>query len=477
MSVQLPSTCLDWEPCRLCRRQHDTPRPLQIPLQCEPGEFAKKVAQYPANVASETAITRLFGPEYVPGTFILAERLTNPGFLDPGEPDFATFIKEMVLADLNLLASVDIIEEPSGQARSLASDLVLAALEAPVGNGRSLCETITNQEATDIVWRLLKVLIFGDFNEPLYTHQRQVTLGREVALRMIAIDSTSDLHALAVRSVMSGLIGTNVKETTKLVGPSQVLGKTPFPLELETDPGQQAETIIRSLSEHARSGLALDCWEWYRQEVLERPGPVKLVFCTDDYVETVFDLHFLQEQMRRKSDLQVTILPRNGRYGNDACHCDVSALIQHHLFATLHGMQDEGRLTVCKDGPVMGGINGWKLSPAAAALLARADVVVVKGARAFEMLQGLNKPTYFAFNIVRSYTESITGVDAEKAQGAFLRQAPGERRFSGFRVRGQRKIRSDKGREMMLAERTALENCPSVVQQPALCSRCAARRV
>jgi hypothetical protein len=443
--------------CASCRRRENRPRLVEIPADVERGELAEGVARYPANVAPEAVIAKLFPVDYRPGTFILAERKATPDFLDPSEPDFDTFIKEMVLAHLGLLSDVGVLFKPSHAACARAAELTLAALEAPLEDGTCLSERVTNQEATDTVWCLLRLLLFASLAEPLYTHQRQVRLGQEVALRVVAETPPTDLHTMAKRSVMSGLIGTNLKETTKLVGPSRVLGRTPFPLEYEADIGQQAKRIQCSLCERAQSGLALDCWDWYQREVLDRPGPTTLAFCTDDYVETVFDLHFLQAQMLAKPDLYVTILPRNGRYANDACHCDVSALLKQDVFGPLQTALKQGRLGICTEGPVMGGINGRKLSAVAAKVLAGADVVVVKGARAYEMLQGLRKPTYFAFNIVRSYTESLTGIDAETAEGAFVRQAPGAPSFSGFRLRNRRRTISSTGREMMLAEMTAAE--------------------
>lgn len=451
------ATNIERRPCALCRRHQPMPRRLHIPNDVDPTDLAIKVARYPANVASGETLARLLHPSYLPGTFILAERKGNPEFLDPHEPDLATFIREMVIDDLRLLSDVGILSSPSGLTKERAAEVVLAGLEAPLADGQSLNAMITNQEVTDTVWCFLKLLIFGNLQEPLHTHERQVSIGHNVALQMLTDAPAMDLHTIAKRSVMSGLIGTNVKETTKLVGPSRVLGRTPFPLDFETEIAQQAKQIQRLFADRADRGLALDCWDCYQREVLERPGPARLVFCTDDYVETLFDLYFVQAQMLAKPDLHVTILPRNGRYGNDACHCDVCALLDHHLFRKLKGAREEGRLAVCAEGPVMGGINGRKLSPVAASILTQADVVVVKGARAYEMLQGLKKPTYFAFNIVRSYTESITGIDAENAQGAFVRQAPGAPSFSGFRLRARRKMTTDAGREVMLAEMTAAE--------------------
>ena len=108
-------------------------------------------------------------------------------------------------------------------------------------------------------------------------------------------------------------------------------------------------------------------------------------------------------------------------------------------------------------GPAGSGINAYELAPHILKALASADVVLFKGARSYEMMQGLRASTYFAFSVLHTYTETVTGIDAWECPAVVVRQEPGVPSFDGFRARAWRKRAAAGDRVIGLARMTAVE--------------------
>ena len=130
-------------------------------------------------------------------------------------------------------------------------------------------------------------------------------------------------------------------------------------------------------------------------------------------------------------------------------------LLDKPVFRALKMQISHGRLEICADGPRLGTVNGLKISQSVADRLKRCDAVFVKGARAYEMLQGIGKLAYFGFAVCREISEAVTGIDAETGALVFIRQQPYQRTFSGFRDRRMRPHEFRPGRTSFLCRVTA----------------------
>jgi hypothetical protein len=172
----------------------------------------------------------------------------------------------------------------------------------------------------------------------------------------------------------------------------------------------------------------------------------------------MFDLKVIELQMKINPCLNVTVIPRNGSHGHDASFDDVAELLaEEKTFAQLNNLRDAGRIHVCSKGPRTSCVDGRKLSQEVATHLVNADVVVIKGARSYEMLQGLKRRTYFCLSGSCSFTEALTGLDMDLAQGIMLRQDPGVLTYADFRAQSTRRAIARSGRAFGLARMTATE--------------------
>ncbi|MFH1505270.1 MAG: hypothetical protein ABIH08_07820 [Candidatus Omnitrophota bacterium] len=88
-----------------------------------------------------------------------------------------------------------------------------------------------------------------------------------------------------------------------------------------------------------------------------------------------------------------------------------------------------------------GAVSGLDLNRLVANLMLKRTkkvVLLVKGARSYEMIPGINKIAYFLFAVCREISESVTGVDAKTGLPVCIRQEPGLPSFQGFRQRHTR---------------------------------------
>lgn len=127
------------------------------------------------------------------------------------------------------------------------------------------------------------------------------------------------------------------------------------------------------------------------------------------------------------------------------------------MFKNLNELKNSGRFTISKNGPTQGTVNGKKISKEVASLIENSNAVFVKGARSYEMLQGIKKTAYFAFTVCREFSEAVTGLDARNLPLVLIRQRSGECSFCNFKYRAKRKHTFPGGRTIYTAERTAME--------------------
>jgi hypothetical protein len=424
-----------------------------------PRELVAAVMKQPSNVANPRLIRQLYDASYVPGLFWICERVAEADFLkDENIRDYHEWARNITNASIELLKECgNYVNEFSDDTDKFLADSVLAALDLPY-HGKALSACQTNQQADTLIWRILKLFAFGDSEHGLPTQRRFNEIGRRAITPILHVCDELPLDEMWRVVIDAGIIGAEVKERslgTRMTGPASLRRAIP----LETTSGLATpQMILDELMRRRTEALGIDFRQEYFAEVLTADAPRSVAWLTDDYIETAFDLKFIEAQIRSKPDLTFNVIPRDGSYRQDASFADIMELLaEEDSFAGLAELSRTGRLHICPAGPRASCIDGRMFSEEAATHLIEADVVVVKGARSYEMLQGLKKSTYYCLSGNHSFTESLTGLDMDLAQGILLRQDPGLLTYADFKARSIRRAYTRSGREYGLARMTASE--------------------
>ncbi|MBU4263353.1 MAG: hypothetical protein KKC76_15965 [Proteobacteria bacterium] len=407
---------------------------------------------FPPEPARPADVIELFGGDYFPGTFAIGEIDQNPDFLC-GETSigYGPWVRREIKREIKAMKDVGRLDAGMIGVCNIEDD-VLDLLSHKFENGRRLCDMIALQEYTDIFRRLTLALLFGETECELNTYKALNEMGGAIALAIVAGLDEWPLHELLKISLAAGLLGLNLK--TSAAATSQIHTPGIIPLDLCKSSREQVNVTLHRLCEKVEEGMALDYWQDYEKQIL-CGQPRTLVVFTDDYIETIFDLKFIERQLYHNPNLTVSLIPRARQYGNDASYEDVMRLLEKPVFQSLKLQNKNGRLEICADGPRLGTVNGLKISQSVADRLKHCDAVFVKGARAYEMLQGIGKTAYFGFAVCREISEAVTGIDAETGALVFIRQQPYQRTFSGFRDRRTRPYEFRHGRTSFLCRVTA----------------------
>ncbi len=161
----------------------------------------------------------------------------------------------------------------------------------------------------------------------------------------------------------------------------------------------------------------------------------RIVLFPDDYLESIFLLKFYSELLKEFPHVEIDCVPRSIRCGNDATWRDIEDFLIH-----FSDLAKNPRFRVHRNGPKLGTVNLLKLEHNIMDLLEIADVVDARGARNYEMMQGINRDAYFGFMVCRDFSEAVTGLFADDTPLVFLRQPAGEKSFRGFRNRSDRNV-------------------------------------
>lgn len=415
-------------------------------------EVFRLILGFPPDPARPADVIELFGSDYFPGTFAIGEMAQNPDFLcGDTSIGYEPWVRREIRRDIDAIRRVGRLDAcPTGGFNT--EDDVLELLSHKFEDGRRLCDMIALQEYTDVFRRLILALLLGKTECEVNTYKELNEMGGAIALAIVAGLDEWPLPELLKMSLAAGLLGLNLK--TSAAATSQIHTPGIIPLDLCRSSAEQVSGVFYRLSQKAEEGMVLDYWQDFEKQVLCDQTKTLVVF-TDDYIETVFDLKFVERQLDHNSNLTVSLIPRAWRYGNDASYEDVMRLLDKPVFRALKLQIKHGRLEICPDGPRLGTVNGLKISQSVADRLKRCDAVLVKGARAYEMLQGMGKPAYFGFAVCREISEAVTGIDAETGALVFIRQQPYQRTFSGFRDRRMRPREFRPGRTSFLCRVTA----------------------
>lgn len=426
----------------------------------KPHLLKKILLGFPANAPSRHLLRRLFSQNYEPGTFSIAERQANPPYIQvDNKSTYEEWVCNEIHSDLERLLPV--LERYWPRQRFASRDTetlpqkFLDCLSSQLDRQGTLAEELFQQEYTDFFRRVNTIYLTGwprlPFNEYEYINDKLLPIGLELARKCEGLDLSMILRI----SVASGLVGLNHKSSASATSFLYKKGIIPTNFEMKT--ADIVDETFSALYKKAKEGWIIDNEHHFFSCILNPAKTISLVFFTDDFLESIIDLKFVEKLFEERPDLKITIVPRAVKCGNDADFADILYFFGNRIFSRLSDPYKDGRLQVERVGPISGNVNGLRLSNSVLKLIESSDGILVKGARSYESLQGINKPVFFSYAVCRSQSETVTGVNAESGGLVLIYQNPGEKSFSGYRKRHLRPVIFPSGRKTWLAEQTALD--------------------
>lgn len=372
-----------------------------------------------------TVAPLLVNGTYRPDTFTIADRYTtHPAWLGEHERDGDRWLHRLVAGRITAFTDLppEAVSHVYDQARRLLFDLAYQGI--PVAN------SLYNQEAPYVVDRLAAwcltrrpwrpVDLYAGFNR--LAHALLKDLLTRHGDKLAALDPPELLRV----AVAAGLVGLDIKGGPAPPG-------TPIPLA-GWSPGLATTTVWRRLRQHAARSAPVDHGPGLLDEAAT--GSVRLVWWTDDLIETGFDLLVIQQLVTVNPRLRVVVVPKNGRYDNDAHTGDVARILRHPTLAALRRAVAAGRVHLSTRGPRMATAHPLRLHPSVVTEIASTDLMVCKGGRVHEMFNGnLAAPTYTAYVLVREFMQGQAGYDPAAAPLLIFRAEAGEWPWWGFRGR------------------------------------------
>jgi len=388
----------------------------------------------PEDVAEQIELVDLLGKDYIPGTFYLSEREDCPRFLfDEEIKNFKEWLYYKMKAEVDYLKTISDLQEEI--IRIGEEKLILYAMQIlffKTDNGLRICDVVTNQEYSDLFCKILLFLINGNSRETYNVFEQFNSLGLRLSLAVLKLTENYSLEQRLYQSIYSGLIGLDIKD---YFGSTSKLGNGAS-INLKYSNSIIDTQIVKELEQKMAINMRLNDWSIYFREVIRSDEKRIICWFADDYIPTVFEMKFIEEQLLANDNLSFILVPRAGYYSNDICYTDVFPILNSDIFARLKDFYQKGRFIVSEFGMDLGAFNGNRIRSGLLRQINISKTIVISGARSFEMAQGLNKDVYFSgIAVCRKYTEAVTGIDMNTGEGVFLHAAPCAHLFSGFRYR------------------------------------------
>lgn len=412
-----------------------------------------EIVKTPYRCIEKHNVHKLMGTDYIPGLFWVRDRREKPDFLlHESETALDQWLLGKLAGELEQLSkSKNLSETIQKTGKETILSHAVNILMFVDGNNVPFLNKIINQEYSDIFRRIFMLILTGNSLSIYNNHKQFNELGKRIVPLILEKTRRYDFRRRLYQSIASGLIGMDIKEENISTAPVSL--ESTFSLN-QGNASELSDQLERYIGNPNKIGI--DCFSQYDSEVIKGRNK-KIVWITDDYIQTVFELKFIEEQMRFNESLIFTLIPRYDSYSNDASYKDVMEMLDFDILDVLHIYYRQKRFCVCRDGMDISTFDGYRLSEEAYAAIAEADIVVLSGARAYEMSQGMNKIVYYTgIAVCKGYTESITGFSKESGKLIFLRQGKGERSFAEFAKRATRRMKTENG-AIPVAGKTARE--------------------
>ena len=366
---------------------------------------------------------------FSPETFFVEQKQNEVELLFFRDVSFHDWIINMIE---DIVSHVDNGHDNMEMATEQVYDNVLYLLKY-----KNSAAQIANQEFVDIIRRVVAYTLTGDVDSKIHTANNFNALASRFLPHVIERFRRLNLSAreMLQYSIASGLSGLDLKGAPAAASSYSKDGIM-MGYYHSLDDATAAEHYIESLNNlYNKSRAYLFDWDIFIQLLKENK---KLVWMTDDYIESHFDLLVIASLLR-EYDAHIEIIPKNGYHGNDLAYHDLMELLSGNLFKELKPFLANGRLIVSQYGPKMGAANIRKLSSECVASLKNAGLLFAKGCRIHEMLQGgLSIDLFTSFFVVRTISEITSGLLAEQNQAVFLHLSPREYSFFGVAYENSR---------------------------------------
>lgn len=412
-----------------------------------------EILKMPYRSVDRKKVQKIMGNNYVPGLFWIRDRRANPAFLlEESEIDLDEWIHRKLDVEIDQLYKS---EELSEKIKKLGKEKVISHAKNVLMfldcDNNSLIDKIINQEYSDIFRRILMLILTGNSLYIFNNNEKFNELGKNIVPLILENTQEYDFRNRLFQSIASGLIGMDIKESNISTAPISLDNN--FYIE-ENNVFEMTNLIEGYINDKDKIGI--DCFEQYFEEVINGKA-LKMAWITDDYIETIFELKFIEEQLKYNASITFTLIPRYDSYSNDASYNDIMEMLSLNILTELNKYYANGRFRVCRNGMDISTFDGNRMSEEVYEIIDTADVVVISGARAYEMSQGMNKIVYYTgIAVCKGYTESITGFSKNSGKLIFLRQDKGERSFEDFSRRATRRMETEKG-TIPVAGKTAIE--------------------
>lgn len=377
--------------------------------------------------------------DYYPGLFQMSERNEAPAFLlEENEVPFEKWLSQKFRSEIEQLCkSESLAKKINKVGGEKLIQFCKEILEFKSEKNDYFVDLIVNQEYSDIFRRIIMFLITGT---PFFIYNNHLSfneIGKKIAPLILKRTEAYCLRDRLYQSIASGMIGMDIKEKNISTAPISLNSS----LCLD---GKSIDEIVDGLDKYIHNNkIGIDCFEQYYNEVICGEN-INVVWFTDDYIETIFEMKFIEEQISINDTLTFTLVPRYDSYSNDASYNDICDMLELDELQNLKKYHRIGKFNICRNGMDISTVDFFRMSFELYDIVRRADICVISGARAFEMTQGLKKVVYYTgIAVCKSYTESITGFSRKSGKLIFLRQDVGEHSFRGFRDRAWRKIEDD----------------------------------
>jgi 2-polyprenyl-3-methyl-5-hydroxy-6-metoxy-1,4-benzoquinol methylase len=267
---------------------------------------------------------------------------------------------------------------------------------------------------------------------PNLTHKRKAFMYR--VLKRIEQEMTPSVKDWLHLSIAAGLLGIDEKPVHAATSAIDRSRGIAFDRPDEPE-GLAVRRVAEELWDTARTKCRIDAAEAFLLRIsCSHRDRISILSFPDDYLETIVLFRYYQELLRKYGGLRIDCVPRSLRCSNDVTYDDAIEFCSDFV-----ELQSSPRFAVHDNGPKIGGVNLMKLHPKILRLIEAATFIDVRGARNFEMMQKINKETYFGFMVCREISEAVTGLRAEERPLVYVRQNPGDSSFDGFEYRHRRK--------------------------------------
>lgn len=381
--------------------------------------------------------------KFLPESFTVYEKMCGKELIYFREITFEEWCTGLILDQIGKLTWIQ--DRDSLKDKTIENVLFLLRYNV---NGEILAENIYNQEFVDIIRRVIYFTIFGKCDSDVYTAKEFNDLAYLVMPNLLNFMEERDysLQKIFKLSIASGLMGLDMKGAPA-ASSNYANSGIPMKQYLNVSIDDVISELLKELeivTENADTPVFY--WDEFIKSLQEAES---VVWMTDDYIESFFDLYFIQKLIEQFPNLNIDIIPKNGRFGNDMSWEDLEDIIQFPCFKVIKEKVNSGQITINHFGPQMGAANLSKLSAQCVDSIFRADFIVTKGCRIHEMIQGgIDKEMFSAYIVTRELSEIITGFDSKRTPILFLHSQPGEYLFWGISYNNAKKRRIENGREV-----------------------------